>query len=76
MNDETLLKNIFSWLRANSGGKLTQAQVDSANAIMEKVGVETFARAIGFDIDGYLERSQPKEKKAVSGYLDISERVS
>ena len=74
MNDETLLKNIFSWLRANSSGKLTQAQVDSANATIEKVGVETFAKAIGFDLNSYLERSIPKERNATSGYLDISER--
>ncbi|AYO54377.1 lysozyme [Acinetobacter wuhouensis] len=53
----------YSWLRAMSGGKLTQAQVIAGDQIIAKNGLDVFAQSIGFDI--------PKTK--VTGQCDISE---
>lgn len=53
---------LFSWLRAMSGGKLTQAQVEAGDRIIAEQGIEIFAQLIGFKLDS-----------KVSGQWDISE---
>ncbi len=53
---------VFSWLRAMSGGKLTQAQVEAGDRIIAEQGIEIFAQLIGFKLDS-----------KVSGQWDISE---
>ncbi len=53
---------VFSWLRAMSGGKLTQAQVEAGDRIIAEQGIEIFAQLIGFKLD-----------TKVSGQWDISE---
>ncbi|NAR87487.1 lysozyme [Acinetobacter haemolyticus] len=54
----------YSWLRAMSGGKLTQSQVDAGDQIISKNGLETFASLINFKLD----------TTAVTGLRDISEK--
>lgn len=54
----------YSWLRAMSGGKLTQSQVEAGDQIIEKNGLETFASLINFKLD----------TTAVTGLRDISEK--
>ena len=34
------MKEFFSWYRKQMGGKLTQSQVDDANALIDKMGIE------------------------------------
>ncbi|MFH4180734.1 lysozyme, partial [Acinetobacter baumannii] len=41
----------YSWLRAMSGGKLTQEQVTAGDEIIEKAGLETFAKLIGYKLE-------------------------
>ena len=41
----------YSWLRAMSGGKLTQDQVDAGDAVIAVNGLQTFANLIGFKLD-------------------------
>jgi len=53
---------VFSWLRAMSGGKLTQAQVEAGDRIIAEQGIEIFAQLIGFKLDS-----------KISGQWDISE---
>lgn len=53
----------FSWLRAMSGGKLTQEQVVAADEIIAKAGLDVFAQSIGCELS----------EKKVSGQWDISE---
>lgn len=53
---------VFSWLRAMSGGKLTQAQVEAGDRIIAEQGIEIFAQLIGFKLDS-----------KVTGQWDISE---
>lgn len=54
----------FSWLRAMSGGKLTQSQVDAGNDVINQAGLKAFADTIGFDLD----------LSHVSGQRDISSK--
>ena len=53
---------VYSWLRAMSGGKLTQEQVDACDAVIAVNGLPTLARLIGFKLNS-----------TVAGQLDISE---
>ncbi|OCZ20281.1 lysozyme [Acinetobacter pittii] len=53
----------YSWLRAMSGGKLTQEQVTAGDEIIEKAGLETFAKLIGYKLES-----------GVTGQWDISEK--
>lgn len=53
----------YSWLRAMSGGTLTQTQVTAGDAVIEKNGLTVFAQMIGFEL--------PKSK--VTGQRDISD---
>lgn len=52
----------YSWLRAMSGGTLTQTQVTAGDAVIEKNGLTVFAQMIGFEL--------PKSR--VTGQRDIS----
>ncbi|ELW85679.1 MULTISPECIES: lysozyme [Acinetobacter] len=54
---------VYSWLRAMSGGKLSQSQVVAGDQIIEKNGLNVFAKLIGFEIPIPL----------VKGQRDISE---
>lgn len=53
----------YSWLRAMSGGKLSQSQVMAGDQIIEKNGLNIFAKLIGFEIP----------KPLVNGQRDISD---
>jgi len=53
----------YSWLRAISGGKLTQAQVDAGDVIIAVNGLEVFSNLIGFKLN-----------TTVTGLRDISEK--
>lgn len=55
---------VFSWLRAMSGGKLTQAQVDAGDAVIESLGLDKLAQLLNYK---YVE------DKKVSGQRDISD---
>ena len=53
----------YSWLRAMSGGTLTQTQVTAGDAVIEKNGLTVFAQMIGFEL----------QKSRVTGQRDISD---
>lgn len=46
----------YSWLRAMSGGKLTQEQVEAGDAIIALNGLPTFAKVIGFTLSSATQR--------------------
>ena len=54
----------YSWLRAMSGGKLTDNQVIAGDKIIATNGLNTFAQLIGFEIPVL----------SITGYRDISEK--
>ena len=54
----------YSWLRAMSGGTLTENQVIAGDKIIATNGLNTFAQLIGFEIPTL----------SVTGYRDISEK--
>ncbi|MCG2572321.1 lysozyme [Acinetobacter sp. ME22] len=54
----------YSWLRAMSGGQLTQAQVTAGDAVIEKNGLTVFAQMIGFEL----------KATTVTGQRDISDQ--
>ena len=54
----------YSWLRAMSGGTLTENQVIAGDKIIATNGLNTFAQLIGFEI----------QTLSVTGYRDISEK--
>ena len=54
----------YSWLRAMSGGKLTDKQVIAGDKIIATNGLNIFAQLIGFEIPTL----------SVTGYRDISEK--
>lgn len=56
------IAQVYSWLRAMSGGKLTQDQVDAGDAVIAVNGLQTFANLIGFKLDS-----------SVTGQHNISE---
>lgn len=53
----------YSWLRAMSGGTLTQTQVTAGDTVIEKNGLTVFAQMIGFEL----------QKSRVTGQRDISD---
>lgn len=65
MNQDQLqqIAQAFSWLRAMSGGQLTNDQVIAGDQIIALNGLDTFAQLIGFDLS----------LTKVSGQFDISE---
>ncbi|MDH0030300.1 MULTISPECIES: lysozyme [unclassified Acinetobacter] len=62
INQSEQIAQAYSWLRAMSGGKLAQEQVDAGDAIIALNGLSTFAKLIGFKLDS-----------TVTGQRDISE---
>lgn len=56
------IAQVYSWLRAMSGGKLTQDQVDAGDAVIAVNGLQTFANLIGFKLDS-----------TITGQRDISD---
>ena len=58
----------FSWLRAMSGGVLTEKQVVAGDQIIAQQGLDTFNDLIGFNL------SKPKvtTNQPITGILDIS----
>lgn len=50
-NQSQRIAQAYSRLRAMSGGKLTQEQVDAGDAIIAMNGLPTFAKVIGFKIN-------------------------
>ena len=63
INQSEQIAQAYSWLRAMSGGKLTQKQVDAGDQIIAKNGLETFANLINFKLD----------TSTLKGLLDISD---
>lgn len=63
INQSEQIAQAYSWLRAMSGGKLSQEQVIAGDQIIAKNGLDVFAQLIGFEMSTAL----------VSGLLDISE---
>lgn len=58
----TQVAEVFSWLRAMSGGSLTAKQVKAGDSIIASSGLQVFADLIGFTL-----------KTGVTGQHDISE---
>ncbi|MCF0265466.1 lysozyme [Acinetobacter guillouiae] len=58
------IAQVYSWLRAMSGGKLTQSQVSAGDKIIAINGLNVFAQLIGFNIP----------KTFISGQKNISEK--
>lgn len=56
------IASTYSWLRSMSGGKLTKDQVIAGDEIIAKVGLDVFARSIGYSLTD----------KVISGQWDIS----
>ncbi|WP_336982589.1 lysozyme [Acinetobacter modestus] len=56
------IAQVYSWLRAMSGGHLTKEQVVAGDAVIAVNGLQTFANLIGFKLDS-----------TVTGQFDISE---
>lgn len=48
----------FTWLRAMSGGKLTQDQVEAGDAVIAVNGLLIFAKLIGFTLDARIKNGQ------------------
>ncbi len=63
IHQDKQIAQAFSWLRAMSGGKLTQEQVIAGDQIIAQNGLNVFAQLIGFNVP----------KTMVSGQRDISE---
>ena len=63
IHQDKQIAQAFSWLRAMSGGKLTQEQVIAGDQIIAENGLNVFAQLIGFNVP----------KTMVSGQRDISE---
>lgn len=69
------LKELFDHLRTMSGGKLTQAQVDSTNSIISNMGLEVVANMLGEPVQqGYVLTAQTLRKlhsTADTDFVDI-----
>ncbi|QOW46166.1 MULTISPECIES: lysozyme [Acinetobacter] len=63
IHQDKQIAQAFSWLRAMSGGKLTQEQVIAGDQIIAQNGLNVFAQLIGFNVP----------KTMVYGQRDISE---
>ncbi|MDG3555621.1 lysozyme [Acinetobacter bereziniae] len=59
------IAQVYSWLRAMSGGKLSPAQVVAGDQIILKNGLDVFANLIGYSL---------LPKSVVTGLRDISEQ--
>ena len=58
----------FSWLRAMSGGVLTEKQVVAGDQIIAQQGLDTFKDLIGFN----LSKPEATTNQPITGILDIS----
>lgn len=65
VNQSEQIAQTYSWLRAMSGGKLNQDQVNAGDAIIATNGLTAFAKLIGFNL---------QTSAVISGLKDISER--
>lgn len=52
------IAQVYSWLRAMSGGKLTQEQVEAGDAVIAVNGLPTFAKLIGFTLDARIKNGK------------------
>lgn len=50
INNSEQIAQAYSWLRAMSGGRLTQDQVNAGDAIIATNGLNEFAKLIGFSL--------------------------
>lgn len=64
INQSQQIAQAYSWLRAMSGGKLSQDQVNAGDAIIATNGLNVFANLIGYTFS---------TKPVVTGLRDISE---
>lgn len=64
INQSQQIAQAYSWLRAMSGGKLSQDQVNAGDAIITTNGLNVFANLIGYTFS---------TKPVVTGLRDISE---
>lgn len=64
INQSEQIAQAYSWLRAMSGGKLTQDQVKAGDAIIATNGLTEFAKLIGYSLP---------TAPVVTGLRDISE---
>lgn len=65
VNNSEQIAQAYSWLRAMSGGKLTQDQVNAGDAIIATNGLTEFSRLIGYSLS---------TTPVISGLRDISEQ--
>lgn len=65
INQSEQIAQAYSWLRAMSGGKLTQDQVNAGDAIIATNGLAEFAKLIGYTLPTTPE---------ITGLRDISEQ--
>lgn len=65
VNNSEQIAQVYSWLRAMSGGKLTQDQVNAGDAIISTNGLTEFSRLIGYSLS---------TTPVISGLRDISEQ--
>jgi len=65
VNQPEKIAQAYSWLRAISGGKLTQDQVNAGDTIIATNGLTVFAKLIGFNL---------QIPAFITGLKDISER--
>lgn len=65
VNQSEQIAQTYAWLRAMSGGKLTQDQVNAGDVIITTNGLIVFAKLIGFNL---------QTSNVVTGLKDISER--
>lgn len=61
----------YSWLRAMSGGRLTQEQVTAGDEIIEKAGLETFAKLIGYKLESGVTGQWDISEKDMNLYVDL-----
>lgn len=64
INQSQQIAQAYSWLRAMSGGKLTQEQVVAGDKVIAQQGLEVFAKMINYSID--------TTTGVTTGLLDIS----
>lgn len=65
INQSEQIAQAYSWLRAMSGGKLTQEQVDAGDKIIATNGLTEFAKLIGYTLP---------TTSAIASLRDISEQ--
>lgn len=61
----------YSWLRAMSGGKLTQEQVTAGDEIIEKAGLETLPNSLVTNLNLALQGNGIFPKKDMNLFVDL-----